>query len=84
MNQAPQAPARLIFAGRTISKLEDSIAVLNKDYPDIDYRTLRVDLSSQSPSAQLPMKFFLGPMYPPSISSSTVPASWASKSALLP
>ena len=44
---ASQGPRILIFAGRTLSKLEESINALRVNYPNIDYRPLVLDLSSQ-------------------------------------
>ncbi len=45
---ASQAPAHLILAGRNKSKLHDCIEELKKDYPDVDYRTLILDLGNQN------------------------------------
>ncbi|KAI0019254.1 NAD(P)-binding protein [Xylariomycetidae sp. FL0641] len=44
---ASQSPATIIVTGRTLSKLEDSIAALRAAYPDVAYRALVLDLSSQ-------------------------------------
>ena len=44
---ASQAPAHLILAGRNKSKLQECIDALKKDYPDVEYRPLILDLSSQ-------------------------------------
>ncbi|ETN47025.1 uncharacterized protein HMPREF1541_01215 [Cyphellophora europaea CBS 101466] len=44
---ASQAPARVIISGRTPSKLQESIDALKQDYPDVEYRTLQMDLASQ-------------------------------------
>ncbi|KAK4044224.1 putative short-chain dehydrogenase [Parachaetomium inaequale] len=44
---ASQSPAHLIITGRTLSKLQDSIDALKTAYPNVDYRLLQVDLSSQ-------------------------------------
>lgn len=45
---ASQAPAHVIITGRSPDKLANSIAALKADYPDVDYRSLVVDLSSQA------------------------------------
>jgi NAD(P)-dependent dehydrogenase (short-subunit alcohol dehydrogenase family) len=45
--QASQSPARLIIAGRSPSKAQESIDVLRAQYPTVDYRILLIDLSSQ-------------------------------------
>ncbi len=45
--QASQSPAHLIIAGRNPSKLQESINVLRAQAPDVDYRLLKLDLSSQ-------------------------------------
>jgi NAD(P)-dependent dehydrogenase (short-subunit alcohol dehydrogenase family) len=44
---ASQAPAHLILAGRNKSKLQECIEELKKEYPNLDYRALILDLSSQ-------------------------------------
>ncbi|EED13787.1 short-chain dehydrogenase, putative [Talaromyces stipitatus ATCC 10500] len=44
---ASQAPTHLIVIGRTMSKLEESIDAMKVKYPDVDYRALHIDLSSQ-------------------------------------
>ncbi|KAI0180808.1 putative short-chain dehydrogenase [Hypoxylon sp. FL1284] len=44
---ASQSPAHLILAGRTPAKIQESIDALKKDYPDVDYRGLSLDLSKQ-------------------------------------
>jgi NAD(P)-dependent dehydrogenase (short-subunit alcohol dehydrogenase family) len=44
---ASQEPRVLIVAGRTKSKLEESIKEMKKDYPNVDYRTLVLELGSQ-------------------------------------
>lgn len=44
---ASQAPAHLIITGRQLVRLQESIDGLRKDYPDVDYRPLVVDLSIQ-------------------------------------
>ncbi|KAI5860070.1 NAD(P)-binding protein [Durotheca rogersii] len=44
---ASQSPAHLIFAGRTPAKLEECIGLIKAEYPDVDYRALQIDLSSQ-------------------------------------
>jgi NAD(P)-dependent dehydrogenase (short-subunit alcohol dehydrogenase family) len=45
--QASEAPAHLILAGRNPDKLQDSIKALKAEYPNVDYRTLKVDFGSQ-------------------------------------
>ncbi|KAL2060206.1 hypothetical protein VTL71DRAFT_9601 [Oculimacula yallundae] len=44
---ASQAPANLIIAGRSQAKLNESIDALRAEYPDVSYRPLILDLSSQ-------------------------------------
>ena len=44
---ASQGPAHLIIAGRNKSKLQDCIDELKKEYPDVDYRPLILDLGNQ-------------------------------------
>ncbi|KAI2636485.1 putative short-chain dehydrogenase [Hypomontagnella submonticulosa] len=44
---ASQSPAHLILAGRTLSKLQESVKKLKADYPGVDYRPLVLDLSKQ-------------------------------------
>ncbi|KAI0424032.1 putative short-chain dehydrogenase [Xylaria sp. FL1042] len=44
---ASQSPAHLIIAGRTPSKVDKCIDLLKAQYPDVDYRSLLIDLSSQ-------------------------------------
>ncbi|KAI1131016.1 putative short-chain dehydrogenase [Nemania abortiva] len=44
---ASQSPAHLIIASRTLSKIERCIEILKAQYPNVDYRPLIVDLSSQ-------------------------------------
>ena len=44
---AAQSPRCLILAGRSESKVQESIDALRSQRPDIDYRALLVDLSSQ-------------------------------------
>ncbi|KAI2626734.1 putative short-chain dehydrogenase [Hypoxylon sp. NC1633] len=44
---ASQSPAHLIVAGRTASKLEESIQAMKADFPDVNYRPLIVDLGKQ-------------------------------------
>ena len=46
--QASQSPKHLIFAGRTVSKIEESIDALKAKFPEVDYRPLQLDLSSQA------------------------------------
>jgi NAD(P)-dependent dehydrogenase (short-subunit alcohol dehydrogenase family) len=55
---ASQAPAHLILAGRTPSKLQECVDALKADYPNVDVRTLKLDLSSQK-SAREAAKTFL-------------------------
>ena len=45
--QASQSPAHLIIAGRSPSKIEDCIQVLEDQFPNVDYRALQIDLASQ-------------------------------------
>jgi len=45
--QASQSPAHLIITGRNESKLDEIIEVLRNQYPAVDYRPLKLDLSSQ-------------------------------------
>ncbi|KAI1074714.1 putative short-chain dehydrogenase [Whalleya microplaca] len=44
---ASQSPARIIIAGRTPSKIQESIDALKAQYPDVEYRPLILDLSKQ-------------------------------------
>ncbi|KEF55108.1 uncharacterized protein A1O9_08761 [Exophiala aquamarina CBS 119918] len=44
---ASQSPAHLIIAGRTPSKLQQSIEALKSAYPNVKYRALKLDLSNQ-------------------------------------
>ncbi|KAH7202253.1 hypothetical protein DER44DRAFT_729136 [Fusarium oxysporum] len=43
-----QSPAHVILAGRSASKAKESIDELKAEFPDVDYRFLEVDLSSQA------------------------------------
>ncbi|KAB5533636.1 putative short-chain dehydrogenase [Coniochaeta sp. 2T2.1] len=45
---ASQSPANLILAGRSLPRLQESIAALTTSYPSVNYHPLVVDLSSQS------------------------------------
>jgi len=45
--QVAQAPARLIVASRSLDKIQEFTNALKKEYPNVDYRHLQVDLSSQ-------------------------------------
>ncbi len=45
--QASQSPEKIILAGRNPSKTQDSINALKAEYPDVDYRALEINLSSQ-------------------------------------
>lgn len=45
--QASQSPAHVIVAGRNPAKLQESIDVLKAKFPNVDYRPLVVDLSTQ-------------------------------------
>lgn len=45
--KASQSPAHLIIASRTPSKIQESIEALKAQYPDVDYRPLTMNLSSQ-------------------------------------
>ncbi|KAJ5663301.1 hypothetical protein N7507_004032 [Penicillium longicatenatum] len=44
---ASQSPKILILAGRTPSKIQDCITTLKAEFPDVNYRGLQIDLSSQ-------------------------------------
>ncbi|ETS77713.1 hypothetical protein PFICI_09775 [Pestalotiopsis fici W106-1] len=44
---ASQTPAHLIIASRTPSKIQECIDALEKEYPDVNYRLLQIDLSKQ-------------------------------------
>ncbi|KAH8888080.1 putative short-chain dehydrogenase [Thozetella sp. PMI_491] len=44
---ASEGPAHLIIAGRNPTKVQESIQALRTKFPDIDYRAVEVDLSSQ-------------------------------------
>ncbi|KIW04829.1 uncharacterized protein PV09_04012 [Verruconis gallopava] len=44
---ASQAPAHLIITGRNPAKIQESIDAMRSEYPDVDYRPLNLDLSSQ-------------------------------------
>ncbi|RYP64385.1 hypothetical protein DL771_008779 [Monosporascus sp. 5C6A] len=44
---ASQSPAHLVLAGRNPTRVGDCIDALKAEYPDVDYRTLKIDLSSQ-------------------------------------
>ncbi|OAP59534.1 hypothetical protein AYL99_06832 [Fonsecaea erecta] len=44
---ASQSPRRLILAGRSASRVQECIDDLKSTYPNVDYRSLQVDLSSQ-------------------------------------
>ncbi|KAJ5903511.1 hypothetical protein N7504_005894 [Penicillium tannophilum] len=44
---ASQSPAYLIFASRTPSKVQECIDALKAEFPDVKYRALQMDLSSQ-------------------------------------
>ena len=46
-SKATQAPALLILAGRSPAKVQDCIEALKSEFPDVTYRFLEVDLSSQ-------------------------------------
>ncbi|PNP45443.1 hypothetical protein TGAM01_v204650 [Trichoderma gamsii] len=45
---ASQSPACLIVAGRNLNKIQECIDALKKDFPDVGYRALKIDLSSQN------------------------------------
>lgn len=47
MNQASQSPARLIIAGRSVPKIQQSIEALQNANPNVEFRALKLDLSSQ-------------------------------------
>jgi NAD(P)-dependent dehydrogenase (short-subunit alcohol dehydrogenase family) len=44
---ASQAPAHLIIASRTPANIQECIDAIKADYPDVDYRPLKLDLGSQ-------------------------------------
>ncbi|KAH8812228.1 putative short-chain dehydrogenase [Xylogone sp. PMI_703] len=44
---ASQSPAHIIIAGRNPTKMQESIQALRERFPDVDYRPLQVNLSSQ-------------------------------------
>ncbi|KAI1412953.1 putative short-chain dehydrogenase [Hypoxylon sp. FL1857] len=44
---ASQSPAHLILASRTPSKIQETINILKSQFPNVDYRPLTLDLSSQ-------------------------------------
>ncbi|RYP45355.1 hypothetical protein DL768_008292 [Monosporascus sp. mg162] len=44
---ASQSPAHLVLTGRNPAKIGECIDALKAEYPDVDYRALKVDLSSQ-------------------------------------
>jgi NAD(P)-dependent dehydrogenase (short-subunit alcohol dehydrogenase family) len=44
---ASQGPAHLILAGRNTTKVQECIDQLKKEYPEVDYRVLKLDLSDQ-------------------------------------
>ncbi|KFY65193.1 hypothetical protein V496_02734 [Pseudogymnoascus sp. VKM F-4515 (FW-2607)] len=44
---ASQSPAHLIIAGRNPSKIQECIDALKSSFPNVDYRSLELDLSSQ-------------------------------------
>ena len=44
---ASQSPKLLILAGRSTEKLQECIDALKSTYPNVEYRALQVDLSSQ-------------------------------------
>ncbi|PVH76635.1 putative short-chain dehydrogenase [Cadophora sp. DSE1049] len=44
---ASQSPANLIIAGRSEAKLKESVDALRAEYPNVSYRPLILDLSSQ-------------------------------------
>src|SRR4051812_36545259 len=46
--QASQSPAHIIIAGRNPSKIQECINALKVDFPDVDYRPLQINLSSQA------------------------------------
>ncbi|KAI0881980.1 putative short-chain dehydrogenase [Annulohypoxylon maeteangense] len=44
---ASQSPAHLILAGRNPAKIEEAISALKSEFPDVDYRSIKLDLSTQ-------------------------------------
>lgn len=47
MIQASQSPARVILAGRSLEKIQDSINSLKQEFSGVEFRGLKVDLSLQ-------------------------------------
>lgn len=47
MLQASQSPAHLTLTGRSPPKIQECIDALKAEYPNVDYRSLKMDLSSQ-------------------------------------
>ncbi|KAK3291359.1 uncharacterized protein B0H64DRAFT_378106 [Chaetomium fimeti] len=45
---ASQSPSHLIITGRNVSKLQQSIDALKAEFPSVDCRILKMDLSSQA------------------------------------
>ncbi|KAH8422408.1 uncharacterized protein LDX57_000162 [Aspergillus melleus] len=45
--QASQSPSLLIITGRDPLKIQESMDALRTEFPDVNYRALHVDLSSQ-------------------------------------
>ncbi|KAJ8613734.1 hypothetical protein MRB53_036876 [Persea americana] len=46
--QASQSPARIIIAGRSLARMQESITALRASFPDVDYRPLVLELSDQA------------------------------------
>ncbi|KAK0758179.1 hypothetical protein N5P37_009480 [Trichoderma harzianum] len=44
---ASQSPACLILAGRNVDRIQECINAIKQDFPDVNCRALKVDLSSQ-------------------------------------
>ncbi|KAJ4859845.1 short chain dehydrogenase domain-containing protein [Trichoderma breve] len=44
---ASQSPACLILAGRNVDRIQECIDAIKQDFPDVNCRALKVDLSSQ-------------------------------------
>lgn len=44
---ASQSPAHLVIAGRSPSKIDESIQALQAQFPNVEYRPLHINLSSQ-------------------------------------
>lgn len=47
VDQASQSPSLLIIAGRNLSRIQENIDALRLEFPKVNYRALKLDLSSQ-------------------------------------